>query len=472
MAFENYRHAPSEQRAALLDAIAAAIEDLGDRLIEVASEETNLPAARLIGERGRTTGQLRMFAALIREGHWVDAVIDTAIPDRTPPRPDLRKMLFPIGPVVVFGASNFPLAFSTAGGDTASALAAGCPVVIKAHPAHPATSSLVFEAIQHAITQCNAPAHLVQHVVGSSFAIGRLLVQHPAAKAVGFTGSAAGGKSLMAYAQERDEPIPVFAEMGSINPVVLLPQALANRAEAIATAYAGSITMGMGQFCTNPGLLLAVDGPELDRFLPMLAAAFNQIPATKMLHSGIHTAYMDKMKAALAQKGVETIAQIALDSDDIVPDMAVAQVDSRTFLDNPMLKEEVFGPYSLLVRCRNTADLESVLKAGAGQLTITFMAEHEELPAYRHLVDQASQLAGRIVFNGVPTGVEVCPAMMHGGPYPATGDSRFTSVGADAIKRWARPVCFQNCPEALLPPELQDNNPRQIMRRVNGKFEL
>ncbi|MBL7792274.1 MAG: aldehyde dehydrogenase (NADP(+)) [Saprospiraceae bacterium] len=470
LAFEAFRNSTPAERAALLEAIAVEIEALGDTLINTACEESNLPAARLTGERGRTTGQLRLFAAIVKEGSWADAVIDTALPDRAPPRPDLRKMLFPIGPVVVFGASNFPLAFSTAGGDTASALAAGCSVIIKAHPAHPATSTLVFEAIQRAIAKCNAPSHLAQHVLGNGFAIGRTLVEHPATKAVGFTGSAAGGKSLLAYAQQRDEPIPVFAEMGSINPVVLLPQALSTRAEAIATAYAGSITLGMGQFCTNPGLLLAIDGPELDRFLPLLAQAFNQTPAAKMLHTGIHTAYMDKMKAALAQKGVDTIAQIVVNEDDIVPDMAIAQVDSRTFIDNPLLKEEVFGPYSLVVRCRDAADLESVLKACGGQLTITFMAETEEIAGHRALVDKAAQLAGRVVFNGVPTGVEVSAAMMHGGPYPASSDSRFTSVGTDAIKRWARPVCFQNCPEALLPPELHNENPMQIIRRVNSNF--
>lgn len=469
-AFGQYQKVQPAVRATLLENIAEEIANLGDDLISTASRETNLPTARITGERGRTINQVLQFAALVREGSWVDAVIDTADAGRIPPKPDLRKMNFPLGPVVVFGASNFPLAFSTAGGDTASALAAGCSVVIKGHPGHPATSEMVYQAIVKAVEKTGLPADLVQHVSGTSFEIGKWLVQHPHTRAVGFTGSQSGGTALMEYARTREKPIPVFAEMGSINPVIFMPDALANQSETLAQQYAGSITLGVGQFCTNPGLLLAVEGPSLDDFLKQLWAAIEKIQPAKMLHEGIHKSYLEKLGNALGQVGINVVGRTVDLLGELEPPATVASVSSVEFLRNPLLHEEIFGPYSLMVRCSDIADLHKVLKTLAGQLTVSMMATPDDLQAHPEIVDAAREVAGRILFNGVPTGVEVSPAMMHGGPYPATSDSRFTSVGTDAIRRWVRPVCYQNCPEALLPDPLKNNNPDKLWRRVNGQF--
>ncbi len=469
--FPLYRKTSPGKRAEFLETIAANIELLGDELIRTASAETNLPTARLQGERGRTTGQLRMFAQMLREGSWVEATIDTAIPDRTPPRPDIRKMMIPIGPVVVFGASNFPFAYSTAGGDTASALAAGCPVVVKAHPAHVQTSILVAGAIIAAAQSTGMPDGSFQHVTDGSFETGKALVEDPETAAVGFTGSFKGGKALYDYAANRKNPIPVFAEMGSTNPVIFLPDILQTNTASLAKQYAGSITLGMGQFCTNPGILLAIDGPGLTEFLTCLGSEMEAVQPAPMLHKGIHQAYFEKMQTALHETGVELVGSAtATDSGmDALP--LVAKVSATVFLRNPLLQEEVFGPYSLMVVCANVSELEQVWRSVKGQLTTTLMGTSVDFQNHSELIEVAQDMAGRILFNGVPTGVEVCPSMVHGGPYPATTDSRFTAVGIQSVKRWIRPVCYQNCPDEWLPLALQENNPLQIWRLVDNEWK-
>jgi NADP-dependent aldehyde dehydrogenase len=470
-AFVLYQKTSAESKALFLEAIANNIEELGDALIQQASADTNLPAPRLTGERGRTTMQLRMFAQMLREGSWVEASIDTAVPDKAPPKPDLRKMLLPLGPVIVFGASNFPFAYSTAGGDTASALAAGCSVVVKGHPAHLQTSVMVAKAIDKAIQSCGMPVNTFQHVTDSSFEAGKALVQDPNTAAVGFTGSFTGGKALYDYAAARKNPIPVFSEMGSINPVIFLPDTLAKNAESLAKQYAGSITLGMGQFCTNPGLLIGIAGAGLDHFLQNLAKEFEPVVPAKMLHKGIHKAYIEKMQAALHEKGVHLIAKSATVAGEMEATPTLATVEGSLFLNNPLLHEEVFGPYSLMVICKDAEELEAVWKSLAGQLTTTLMGTDKDFADYRSLLDIAPSIAGRIVFNSVPTGVEVCPSMVHGGPFPASTDSRFTAVGIQAVKRWVRPVCYQNCPPDLLPDALQDGNPLKIWRQVNNVWK-
>ena len=471
-AFEIFQKKSIEEKSTFLDTIANEIEALGDALLQKASEETNLPIGRLTGERARTTAQLRMFATMLREGSWVEASIDTAMPDRAPlPKPDLRKMLIPLGPVAVFGASNFPFAYSTAGGDTASALAAGCSVVVKAHPAHAETSEMVYSVIKKAIIACNMPEHVFQHVHGTSFESGKALVQADHTAAVGFTGSTAGGKALVDYSTQRKNPIPVFSEMGSINPVIFLPDTLQQNAVGLAAQYAGSITLGMGQFCTNPGLMLAVESPALHDFLDHLSTGIEAVQPAKMLHAGIHSAYEKKSHEALEQKGVKLVQQAATAAHDIEALPTVALVSGETFLANPLLHEEVFGPYSLMVSCKDEQELVTVLKSVSGQLTTTVMGTVRDLTDHPTLVDLLPSIAGRLLFNGVPTGVEVCASMVHGGPYPASTDSRFTAVGVNAVKRWVRPVCYQNWPDNLLPLALQNTNPLNIWRLVDNEWK-
>lgn len=471
-AFEAYQQTGIEQKSMFLEAIAAEIEALGDALLQKASEETNLPIPRLTGERARTTGQLRMFATMLREGSWVEASIDTANPDRAPlPKPDVRKMLTPLGPVVVFGASNFPFAYSTAGGDTASALAAGCSVVVKAHPAHAETSEMVYSAIKKAIISSNMPEHIFQHVHGTSFESGKALVQADETAAVGFTGSTVGGLALLQYSSQRKKPIPVFSEMGSINPVVFLPDTLNKNAADLAAQYAGSITLGMGQFCTNPGLMLAIEGDGLYSFLDSLGKGIEAIKPAKMLHAGIHTAYQKKSHEALGQDGVKVIQQSATAANDIEALPTVALVSGETFLANPLLHEEVFGPYSLMVGCKDEQEMIKILKSVSGQLTTTVMGTDDDFAGHKALLQLLPSIAGRVLFNGVPTGVEVCHSMVHGGPFPATTDSRFTAVGTNAVKRWVRPVCYQNCPDSLLPQALQNANPLGIWRLVDNEWK-
>lgn len=470
-AFKDYRNASDLKRAAFLEAIIKEIENTGTSLIVQAMEETNLPEARLLGERTRTCNQLKQFADLLREGSWVEARIDTAIPDRAPlPKPDIRKMLVPIGPVVVFGSSNFPFAYSTAGVDTASALAAGCPVVLKAHPAHPKTSDLVAKAIERAIASCQMHPYVFQHVHGVSFEIGKALVQHPETKAVGFTGSFSGGKALLEYAQKRQEPIPVFAEMGSLNPVIILPGAAKNQTEKIAEQYAASITQGIGQFCTKPGILLGLKNDDLNKFTVSLSEKLQKIAPSVMLHAGISKSFYSKRAHAISQKSVELLAQSTSEQPENMGVPSLATVNAKDFCTTPALQEEVFGPYSLIVQADTMDDLKKAVAQIPGQLTCTIMGDENELEQHRDFIQLVMERAGRIIINGVPTGVEVCPSMHHGGPFPSTTDSRFTSVGTDAIKRFVRPVSFQNFPESLLPDALKNENPLKIGRMMNGKW--
>lgn len=471
-AFEQYISYTNQQRADFLEAIAANMESLGDELIDTASQETNLPAARLQGERGRTCFQLRMYAAMLLKGDYVDATIETAVPTKTPPKPDIRSMYQPMGPVVVFGASNFPFAYSTAGGDTASALAVGCPVIVKAHPAHIKTSTLVASAIQKAIADFKMPPYVFQHVSAAELSmneidLGKALVQDEAIEAVGFTGSRVGGRALLDYATARKNPIPVFAEMGSVNPVILLEDIIATQTEAIATQYAGSITLGVGQFCTNPGILIGVQSKALNDFAHHLANAMKVYTPASMLHAGIQAAYLKNSKAAIEQKGVCLYTDKNPDAQNAYP--VLATVDGATFLANPLLAEEVFGPYSILVQCKDLNELKAVWSSLHGQITTTIMGTDKDLQENKSLVEKAFLLAGRVVINGVPTGVEVCDSMVHGGPYPASTDSRFTAVGVKAVNRWLRPVSYQNWPDSLLPSALQNANPLNINRAINGQ---
>jgi len=468
-AFNSYKQLPGKQRANFLRAIAEEIEALGQALIATAMQETNLPEGRILGERARTVGQCRMFADLIEEGSWVEARIDTAIPDRVPvPKPDIRKMLKPLGPVVVFGAANFPLAYSTAGGDTVSALASGCSVIVKAHPAHSGTSTLVATAIEKARLKTAMPDGVFIHLYGSSFEIGKALVEHPSVKAVGFTGSFVGGKALFDIANKRSVPIPVFAEMSSINPVILLPDALITHAANWAQKLAASITLNAGQFCTSPGLLIGIKSDGLNSFKDSLMKLISVIAPGTMLHAGIASNYSKKVNQTLSQPTVEKITSHENDSSTNQGTAIIAAVSGDEFLKNPLLQEEVFGPFALIVECENKNQLMEVIEHIHGQLTATLLGTESELEENKNLIHLLSEKAGRLIINGVPTGVEVCPSMNHGGPFPATTDARFTAVGVDAIKRFVRPVSYQNFPQTLLPDELKDSNPLNIRRLYNN----
>lgn len=469
-AFDAYRATGQEARAGFLEQIAQQILDIGDELIVRAMAESGLPRARLEGERGRTVGQLRLFAAVLREGSWNDARIDPALPERSPlPRVDLRLRNIAIGPVAVFGASNFPLAFSVAGGDTAAALAAGCPVVVKAHPAHPGTSELVGRAVQKAGAACNLPEGVFSLLTGSGNALGTALVQNPYIQAVGFTGSRQGGLALTQVAAARPQPIPVYAEMSSINPVYLLPAALAARAEAIAKGFADSVTLGAGQFCTNPGLVLGLAGADFDRFAQLAGAELTQRSAAAMLTAGIHAAYEQGLATLAAQDDVRQLARgAAADGCHAVP--ALFATSATAFLSNPVLSAEVFGPLSLLVACANEAELLQVTEQLEGQLTATLQMDDADKALVRRLLPILERKVGRILANGFPTGVEVSHAMVHGGPFPATSDSRSTSVGSAAIYRFLRPVSYQNLAQDLLPAALQDANPLAIWQRRDGQL--
>lgn len=471
-AFLSYKNFNGKRKADFLRAIATEIEALGDTLVKTAMEETNLPEARIISERGRTTGHCRMFADMVEEGSWVDARIDTAMPDRTPlPRVDIRKMSVAVGPIVVFGAANFPLAYSTAGGDTASALAAGCPVIVKAHPAHAKTSSLVAEAIFKAMLSTGMPKNVFQHLHGAGFEVGRALVTHPNTKGVGFTGSLAGGKALFDLANGRPEPIPVFAEMSSVNPVILLPETLKRDADKTAEKLAASITLGVGQFCTNPGLIFAIEGEGLNKFIVELDKKIKDVMPGKMLHRGIADNYHKRLSATLEQKGVKVEGQSTNEGDSAQGRALIASVDAAEYFKNPRLAEEVFGPFSLIIRCKDLNILTAVVDATHGQLTASVIGDEDEIARHKDMMNLLIEKAGRLIINGVPTGVEVCASMQHGGPYPSTTDSRFTAVGIDAVKRFVRPVAFQSFPESLLPEELKTSNPRNIWRLFNGGWK-
>ncbi len=468
-AFEQYRSISGVKKATFLNAIADEILSLDEELVQMYCSETGLPEGRAKGERGRTVGQLRSFANLVEEGSWVEATIDTGIPDRSPvPKPDLRKMLVPLGPVVVFGASNFPLAYSTAGGDTAAALAAGCPVVVKSHPMHAGTGELVASAIVRAAQKTGMPNGVFSNLNSSGIEVGVQLVEHPQVKAVGFTGSIRGGRALFDLASKREEPIPVFAEMGSVNPVVALPTALEQKNDEWAATYAGSITLGAGQFCTNPGLIFGIKGPSLNSFIDSLGNEIEKLDPMCMLHPNIHQNY-EKGKAELSEQSGVTVA--ASYENKIAPNFGaqkVLTVDGATFLKNPTLHREVFGPFSMVVQCGNESELISILKQLEGQLTGTVLGNTVDLEKYGSIIDALRSRVGRLIFNGVPTGVEVCPSMQHGGPYPASTDSRFTAVGIHSIKRWVRPLSYQDWPKAALPDELKDENPLNINRLVDN----
>jgi len=461
-----------ETRAAFLEAAAQNILDIGDELIVRAMVESGLPRARLEGERGRTVGQLRLFADVVRRGDWLDATIDTAQPDRQPlPRPDMRRMNVAVGPVAVFGASNFPLAFSVAGGDTASALAAGCPVIVKGHPAHPGTGELAARAIQAAVRSAGLPAGTFSYLPGETNELGAALVADPRVRAVGFTGSRGGGLALVRIASERDVPIPVYAEMSSINPVVVLPAALAARGQAMATAFVQSLTMGAGQFCTNPGLVLAVAGPDLDAFVAAAGEALEGQATATMLTPGIHAGFEKGVDALASHAAVTPVARGKVGDGVNQAQGAIFRTDAASFLADPALGHEVFGSSSVIVAADDLDQLATLVSAMEGQLTATVQMDEGDRDAAAVLLPVLAERAGRVLANGWPTGVEVAPAMVHGGPFPATSDGRTTSVGTAAIERFLRPICFQNIEAGLLPPALRDDNPWGVARRVDGRRE-
>jgi 2,5-dioxopentanoate dehydrogenase len=472
-AFDAYRAVSLAGRAKFLETIAQGILDLGDVLVERVMSESGLPRGRVEGERGRTVGQLRLFASLAREGRWLNATIDRALPDRKPlPRSDLRAQKVPVGPVAVFSASNFPLAFSVAGGDTAAAFAAGCPVVAKSHSSHLGTSELVGRVIQRAVADCGLPEGVFSLLVGGGSSVGEELVKHPAIQAVGFTGSRRVGRTLVALAAAREAPIPVYAEMSSINPVFLLPGALAQRAEAIAQGLIDSVTLGTGQFCTKPGIVMGVAGPDFDRFVDAAQASVVAKAATTMLNSGIHRAYCQGAASWGKDGGVRTLsAGGAAPSGSYAGQPMLFSTTARHFLESPNLLEEVFGPAALLIECRSTDEMIAIAKYLNGQLTATMHMAEQDTELARILVPILERKAGRVLINGFPTGVEVTYAMVHGGPSPATSDSRVTSVGAMSIERFLRPVCYQSFPSELLPEALQDGNPLHLWRLVEGKLQ-
>lgn len=474
-AFRVYRKKKPAEKALFLERIADEILALGDDLIYRCMAETALPEARLMGERVRTLNQLKLFVQVLREGSWVEARVDTAIPDRQPvPKPDLRQMSIPLGPVGIFGASNFPLAFSVAGGDTASALAAGCPVVVKAHPAHPGTSEMVGRAILKAAKETNMPEGVFSLLHGLSVEVGMEMVNHPLAKAIGFTGSFKGGKALYDAAVRRSEPIPVYAEMGSTNPVFILPEALKVRKDSIAAGLVNSVTLGVGQFCTKPGLVFIMQSKEAEEFIKSAAKEMSAVPAGVMLTGNIKSSFEAGIEARRAIEDLEVIARGKSPGDEskrccqAIPLLLQTTVES--FMENPLLEEEVFGPAAIIITVPDKDQLMKVASVLRGHLTATIHSTDDELAEFSELAAILEDKVGRLILNGFPTGVEVCPSMHHGGPFPATTDLRTTSVGTAAIKRFVRPVCFQDFPGALLPEELRDENPLHIFRLVNGHW--
>lgn len=451
-AFEKYAGSSREERARFLDTIADEIEARAADITEIGTQETGLPAARLEGERGRTSGQLRLFAAHIRKGDYLDRRHDVALPDRRPaPRPELVMVQRPIGPVAVFGASNFPLAFSTAGGDTAAALAAGCPVVVKGHEAHPGTGEIVAEAIRVAIEKCGMPAGVFSLIQGGDRSVGQALVQHPLIKAVGFTGSLAGGRALFDLCAARPEPIPFFGELGSVNPMFVLPRALEARGEEIGRGWAASLTMGAGQFCTNPGIAIVVDGNAADRFVDAAADGLKQVEAQIMLTDGIAKAF-NAGRDQVAQSGAARPVMVAK-AEGRSASPALFETTATEFLANPQLHHEVFGPLGLVVRASSDEEMEAIARALEGQLTVTLHLDENDVAAAKALRPVLERKAGRLLVNGFPTGVEVVDSMVHGGPYPASTNFGATSVGTLSIRRFLRPVCYQNMPAALLPED-------------------
>ena len=444
---------PRADRAAFLDRIADEIEARGEKITRIGSAETGLPEARLNGERGRTTGQLRLFAAHIRKGDYLDRRHDEALPDRTPlPRPDLRMIQRPVGPVAVFGASNFPLAFSVAGGDTASALAAGCPVVVKGHSAHPGTSEIVAEAVLAASLACAMPAGVFSLIQGGRRDVGTSLVQHPLIRAVGFTGSLAGGRALFDLCASRPDPIPFFGELGSVNPMFLLPAAMAARSDGIARGWAASLTMGAGQFCTNPGIAVVMQD-QAEAFADQVSAALAGSGAQVMLTDGIAAAFATGRDRVASEPGIRAVLTQMCDRRQATPQLFVVQ--GADWLGNHVLAEEVFGPLGLIVTARDAGEMLVIAASFQGQLTATLHIDDGDTDLARRLMPTLERMAGRVLANGFPTGVEVADSMVHGGPYPASTNFGATSVGTMSIRRWLRPVCYQNIPDALLPDDLR-----------------
>ena len=469
-AFTSFSRASGRVRANFLRQIALNIESLGDELVQRATQETGLPEGRIQSERGRTCNQLRLFADMIEEGSWVDARIDHADPDRKPiPKPDVRSLLRPLGPIVVFGASNFPLAFSVAGGDTASAIAGGNTVIVKAHHAHPGTSELVGLAVIDAVKSCDLPEGVFSLIYGSGNEVGTALVKHPLVKAGGFTGSRAGGRALFDAASSRPEPIPFYAEMSSVNPVIILPGALRNRSDQIASGLSGSVTLGAGQFCTNPGLIFLADSEESRSFVQKLGALMSSSAEQTMLTEGISSTFKQSVADRSSHAAVETIGHTAQHQDGCGARSALFLTNAKEFLANPELGEEVFGPSTLVIMYSNRQELLTVIDQLEGQLTATIHANDEDISSSSELLAALEAKVGRLVFNGFPTGVEVCHAMVHGGPYPATSDGRSTSVGTRAIFRFTRQVCYQDFPNVALPDELKNENPLGIWRLVDGE---
>lgn len=463
-AFQFLKNTTVTERAEFMIAVADQIEVLGVELLEVTHQETSLPLARLIGEKARTVGQWRSYAKAVAAGTYTEPRIDLAQPEKQ--KGDLRKYNVGIGPVVIFGASNFPFAFSTAGGDTASAIGAGCSVIIKAHPAHPKTSQIMADAIIAVVKAFGWPEGVFSHITGTSYEIGAYLTQHKDIRAVAFTGSFQGGKALFDIANSRENPIPVFAEMGSINPVFAFQNLLETKAEILAKEYSTSLTLGAGQFCTNPGVFIALKGKPLDRFIKTLKEEIQNVAPAKMLHKGIFESFEKNRNIATQQTDVEIIA--SSEADDYQGSASVIKTNAQTFLNNPVLSEEVFGPFGILVACETEEEITKIAQQLKGQLTITIAATHEEVRDNTMLINLLRDKCGRLLFNGMPTGVEVVYAMQHGGPFPSTTDSRFTSVGPDAVKRFVRPISFQNWPDEFLPEELKNDNPLQISRIVDG----
>jgi len=472
-AFLEYSRKNGAERAAFLREIASQIEALGDPLVERAMKETGLPEMRIKGETARTTGQLRLFASLAEEGSWCQARIDTAIPDRAPlPKPDIRSMLRPLGPVAVFAASNFPLAFSTAGGDTASALAAGCPVIVKAHSSHPGTAELIARAVQNAARETGMPDGVFSLLFGSGREVGSALVSHPRIKAVGFTGSTGGGTALMKLAAERPEPIPVYAEMGSVNPVVLLPKAVEANGDSIAAGLHGSATLGVGQFCTNPGLVFIRKDESGDALIKAFVEKMSETAAQVMLNPTIRKAYDEGVQRLAVNEQVDSLVvnDSAAESSACLGATAVFEADAATLLEDKSLSHEIFGPGTTIIRWQSKEELVAAIESLDGQLTGTIHESDTDLEDFADTLPVLERKVGRLIYNGFPTGVEVCHSMVHGGPFPATSDGRSTSVGTHAISRFARLVAFQDTPSAVLPDELKDGNPLGIHRLEDGAF--
>ena len=463
-AYQFLKNTTIKQRAAFMNAVANEIEALGEELLTTAHAETSLPLARLTGEKARTIGQWRSYAKAVASGIYIEPRIDLAQPEKQ--KGDIRKYNIGLGPVVVFGASNFPFAFSTAGGDTASAIGAGCPVIVKAHPGHLKTSQIMADVITNAVKEFGWPEGIFSHITGTTYEIGAYLTQHQDIQAVAFTGSFSGGKALFDIASRRENPIPVFAEMGSINPVFALQNLLGNKAETLAKEYVSSLTLGVGQFCTNPGIFIALKGASLDRFIAAIKNEIKETIPSNMLHKGIYDSFEKHKSIALQQPDIEIMASAK--AEDGKGSAMIIKTNTKSFINNPVLSEEVFGPFGIIVTCENQEEFIQIAQKLKGQLTITVAATRDDIYENTVLISLLKDKCGRLLFNGMPTGVEVVYAMQHGGPFPSTTDSRFTSVGPDAIKRFVRPISFQNWPDEFLPDELKNENPLQISRMVDG----